>query len=48
MEYVSAREIGEVKARLMAIEESQRQMRTELRGDIQELRTLAQQLLKRH
>jgi hypothetical protein len=48
VEYVSAREIGEVKARLTAIEESQRQMRTELRGDIQDLRSLVQQLLKQH
>jgi hypothetical protein len=45
-EYVSAREIGEVQARLAAIEESHRQMRAELRGDIHELRTLVQQLLK--
>jgi hypothetical protein len=47
VEYVSAREIGEVKARLAAIEESHRQMRSELRGDIQDLRNLVQQLLKR-
>jgi hypothetical protein len=47
VERVSAREIGEVKARLTAIEQSQRQMRAELRGDIQDLRTLVQQLLKR-
>jgi len=46
VEYVSAREIGEVKARLAAIEESHRQMRSELRSDIQDLRGLVQQLLK--
>lgn len=43
--YASAREIGEVKARLTAIEESTRQMRTELRSDIKELRELMQRWL---
>lgn len=44
--YATAREIGEVKARLAAIEESNRQLRVELRGDIKEVRDLMQQLLK--
>ena len=46
IEYVSAREIGEIKARLSAIEESNSQMRTELRSDIKDLRELVRQLLK--
>ncbi len=44
--YATSREVGEVKARLEAIEHSSRQLRTELRGDIRELRELTQQLLK--
>ncbi|MCG8451380.1 MAG: hypothetical protein MI725_17580 [Pirellulales bacterium] len=44
--YATAREIGEVKARLAALEESSRQLRVELRGDIKEVRDLMQQLLK--
>lgn len=46
VEYVSSREIGEIKARLSAIEQSNRQMRTELRSDIKDLRDLVRQLLK--
>ena len=46
VEYVSTREIGEIKARLSAIEESSRQMRSELRSDIKDLRDLMRQLLK--
>ena len=46
--YATAREIGEVKARLVALENSNQQLRTELRGDIKELRDLIQQLLKQH
>ena len=42
----SAREIGEVKARLKAIEASGRQMRQELREDIKELRELIQASLR--
>ena len=45
-DFVSTREIGEVKARLEAIEQSTRQMRTELRGDIKDIRDLVRQLLK--
>ncbi len=45
--YATSREIGEVKARLEAIEDSSRQMRVELRSDIKELRELVQQVLKR-
>ncbi len=44
--YATSREVGEVKARLEAIEDSSRQMRTELRSDIKELRELVQQVLK--
>jgi len=44
--YATSREIGEVEARLEALEASSRQMRTELRGDIKDLRTLLQQLLQ--
>ncbi len=44
--YASAREIGEVKARLTAIEHTTYEMRTELRSDIKDLRTLVQQILK--
>jgi len=45
--YATSREIGEVQARLEAIEDSSRQMRVELRSDIKELRELVQQVLKR-
>jgi len=45
--YATSREIGEVQARLEAIEGSSRQMRVELRSDIKELRELVQQVLKR-
>jgi len=45
-EVVSSREIGEIKARLTAIEESTRQMRVELRSELKEVRQLVQQLLK--
>jgi len=44
--FVTSREIGEVKARLEAIEDSSRQLRIELRSDIKELRELVQQVLK--
>ena len=44
--YATSREVGEVKARLDAIENSSRQMRLELRSDIKELRDLVQQVLK--
>ena len=44
--YATSREIGEVKARLDAIEHSGRQLRSELRADIKELRDLTQQLIK--
>jgi len=44
--YATSREIGEVQARLEAIEDSSRQMRVELRSDIKELRELVQQVLK--
>ena len=43
---VSVREIGEMKARLMAIEESSNVLRAELRSDIKEVREMVQQLLK--
>jgi hypothetical protein len=46
VEYVSSREIGEIKARLSAIEESNSQLRSELRSDIKDLRELVRQLLK--
>ncbi len=46
--FASGREIGEVKARLTAIEQSSRQMRIELRGDIKELRDLIRQWMKEH
>ena len=42
----TSREIGEVKARLTAIENSSRQLRVEIRSDIKELRELMQQVLK--
>ncbi len=42
----TAREIGEVKARLEAIEIASRQMRLELRDDIKELRKLIQASLE--
>lgn len=45
--YASAREIGEVKARLAAIELSTQQLRTELRSDIKEVRDLLGELVKR-
>jgi len=44
--YATSREIGEVQARLAAIENSSRQMRVELRSDIKELRDILQQVLK--
>jgi hypothetical protein len=44
--YASAREIGEVKARLTAIEVSTQQLRVELRSDIKELRELLSELVK--
>ena len=44
--YASAREIGEVKARLEAIEIAGRQMRQELRDDIKDLRQLIQASLR--
>jgi len=44
--FASAREIGEVKARLEGIEAASRQMREELRDDIKELRILIQASLK--
>ena len=44
--YATSREIGEVKARLDAIEDSSRQMRTETRDDIKELRELVQRAMK--
>lgn len=43
--YASAREIGEVKARLTAIEVSTQQLRVELRSDIKELRELLGELV---
>jgi hypothetical protein len=43
--YASAREIGEVKARLTAIEASTQQLRVELRSDIKELRELLGELV---
>lgn len=45
--YATAREIGDVKARLGSLEQSTYQMRLELRGDIKELRELIQQLLNK-
>lgn len=45
-QFASAREIGEVKARLEAIEIASRQMRLELRDDIKELRKLIQASLE--
>jgi len=45
--YATSREIGEVEARLEALEASSRQMRTELRSDIKDLRALLQQLLQK-
>jgi len=44
--FASAREIGEVKARLEGIEAASRQMREELRDDIKELRKLIQVALE--
>ena len=38
----TARELGEVKARLVALENASHQLRIELREDIQELRQLIQ------
>ena len=43
---VSTREIGEIKARLTAIEQSNREMRSELRSEIRDLRDLVRQILK--
>ena len=45
-DYVSTGEIGEVQARLVAIEKGNQQMRAELRGEIKEVRDLVRQLLK--
>ena len=42
---VSARELGEVKARLTALEDSNRLLRTELRNDIKEVREMVRQLI---
>lgn len=42
----TVRELGEVKARLTALEESSRQMRAELRSDIKEVRDIVRQLMK--
>lgn len=47
-DYVSTREIGEVQARLAAIEKGNQQMRAELRSEIKEVRDLVRQLLKQH
>ncbi len=47
-DYVSTREIGEVQARLAAIEIGNQRMRTELRSEIKEVRDLVRQLLKQH
>ena len=44
--FSSGRELGEVKARLTAIEDSNRQLRAELRSDIKDLRDLVQRILK--
>lgn len=46
-DFVSTREIGEVKARLVAIEKGNQQMRAELRGEIKEVRDLVRQLLNK-
>lgn len=45
--YASAREIGEVTARLTAIEASTQQLRVELRSDIKELRELLSELVNK-
>jgi hypothetical protein len=45
--FTSAREIGEVKARLTALEVSTQQLRSELRSDLKELRELVGELVKR-
>lgn len=45
--FASPREIGEVKARLTAIERSTEQLRVELRSDIKEVRELLGELLAR-
>ncbi len=44
--YATAREIGDVKARLGSLEQSTHEMRAELRSDIKELRDLIRQLIK--
>lgn len=46
--YASAREIGEVKASLAALERSSEQLRHELRSDIRELRDLVGRLVNEH
>ena len=43
--YATAREIGDVKARLGSLEQSTQEMRVELRTDIKELRDLITQLI---
>jgi hypothetical protein len=45
--YASGREIAEVKARLTAIEVSTQQLRTELRADIQDVRELLGELVRK-
>jgi hypothetical protein len=44
--FASAREIGEVTARLTALEVSTQQLRSELRSDLKELRELVGELVK--
>lgn len=44
--FATAREIGEVKARLTALEQSTQQLRSELRSDLKELRELVGELVK--
>ena len=46
--FATAREFGEVKARLESLEQLSRQMRSELRSDIKELRDLIQRTLHRN
>ncbi len=46
--YASAREIGEVKASLAALERSTDQLRTELRSDIRELREIVLAATRNH
>ena len=45
--FASAREIGEVKASLAALERSNEQLRTELRSDLRELRNLVGRLVNK-